>query len=54
MCKPCVHAAVDPDGGLPDAARGRHAHFQEKQVLALRRLANSDVLGLKMRENDIL
>ena len=43
-----MHAAVDPHGGLPDATRGRHAHFQEEQVLAFRRLADSDVLGLKM------
>ena len=44
-----MHSAVDPHCGLPaDAARGRHAHFDEEQVLALGRLANLDVLGLKI------
>ena len=48
-----MHAAVDPHGGLPDAKRRRHAHLQEEQILAFRRLANPDVLGLKMYEKNL-
>ena len=42
-----MDAAIDPHGGLRYAARGRHPHLQEEQVLPLGRLANPDVLRLK-------
>ena len=50
MCQPLpgMNAAIDPHGGLRNAPRGRHPHLQEEQVLPLGRLANPDVLRLKL------